>query len=379
MMMILNMRSLGFCAVALLAGVSAAAAQGALPPPPGTIPNQSPVPGQNPVCSRLEGQLAQVNRGITDPARADQAKRYEDAVNKQQAELDRMVGQSRKMGCEGLGFFSLFGGQPAQCGPLNSQVQQMRANLDRMMSDLQRLQGADVDRDGQRQSIVVALAQNNCGPQYRAQVTQQNGGFFDQLFGTSNNNNSSGGYSTTPDAVQSSTFRTLCVRTCDGFYYPISFSTTPARFQDDEQICQRTCPNAEVMLFSHRNPGEDVSQAVSISGKHYTELPQAFHYRQEVNPACSCRRPGQSWAEALGQTRDSTLERGDVVVTDDKSRSMSQQRFDAQGRPIKPDPRNATATPQPGAATDPAAASDPASEPGKRTVRAVGPTFVPAR
>jgi Protein of unknown function (DUF2865) len=364
-------RHFGLSAAALVACASAAVAQAPLPP--AAVPGPASAPNQNPVCMRLEGQLAQVNRGITDPARADQAKRYEDAVNKQQSELDRMVTQSRRMGCEGLGFFSLFGGQPAQCSPLNSQIQQMRANLDRMMSDLQRLQGADVDRDGQRQSIIVALAQNNCGPQYRAQVTQQSGGFFDQLFGTNTINSG-----VNPDALQSSTFRTLCVRTCDGYYYPISFSTSPSRFRDDEQLCQRTCPAAEVTLFSHRNPGEDVSQAVSINGKHYTDLPQAFRYRQEVNPACSCRRPGQSWAEALGQIRDNTIERGDVVVSDDRSRTLSQPRVDAQGRPTKPSTAGAAATSP--ASTDAPAAGDTPSEPaGKRTVRSVGPAFYPVR
>ena len=41
------------------------------------------------------------------------------------------------------------------------------------------------------------------------------------------------------------TFRTICVRTCDGFYFPISYATSPDRFRDDEQTCQRMCPAAE--------------------------------------------------------------------------------------------------------------------------------------
>ena len=71
------------------------------------------------------------------------------------------------MGCSGGGFFALFSGQPAQCGQLNNQIQQIRANLDRLMGDLQRAQGNSADREGQRRSILVALGQNDCGPQYR--------------------------------------------------------------------------------------------------------------------------------------------------------------------------------------------------------------------
>ena len=54
------------------------------------------------------------------------------------------------------------------------------------------------------------------------------------------------------------------MRTCDGFYFPISYSTVPAKFGDDEKVCQAMCPASEVTLYSHRNPGEDISQAVSI-------------------------------------------------------------------------------------------------------------------
>jgi hypothetical protein len=33
------------------------------------------------------------------------------------------------------------------------------------------------------------------------------------------------------------TFRTVCVRTCDGYYFPISYSTVPNRFTDDQNTC----------------------------------------------------------------------------------------------------------------------------------------------
>ena len=88
------------------------------------------------------------------------------------------------MGCEGRGFFSLFGGQPQQCGPLNNQIQQMRANLDRVLADLQRLQGNTADREGERRTILASLAQNDCGPQYSQYANRGGGGdFFENLFG----------------------------------------------------------------------------------------------------------------------------------------------------------------------------------------------------
>src|SRR5262249_42530419 len=87
----------------------------------------------NPICPRLEAQLAALDRGATgDPARDDQIRRYQDAASRQQTELDRVAQQAKRMGCDSSGFFSLFNGQSAQCSPVNTQIQQMRANLDQI-------------------------------------------------------------------------------------------------------------------------------------------------------------------------------------------------------------------------------------------------------
>src|SRR5262249_16880 len=87
----------GLGVAALLAGAGAALPQGTPPPaavaPADAPPAALPAPAQNPVCVRLESQLAVVNRGITDPGRAEQIARYEEAARKQQAELDRMLAQ----------------------------------------------------------------------------------------------------------------------------------------------------------------------------------------------------------------------------------------------------------------------------------------------
>jgi Protein of unknown function (DUF2865) len=108
---------------------------------------------------------------------------------------------------------------------------------------------------------------------------------------------------------------------------------------------------------------------VSVSGQLYTALPNAYRYRKEFNAACSCRRPGQSWADALKNADDSTtLDSTDIVVTEQKSKAMS------QAPPAKGGA--AAAVPVSAAATTPAAAAT--TDPSKRTVRSVGPPFVPA-
>lgn len=377
------LRSLG-ASLFWLAATAVAGAQGLPPPPAGGA-------SQNPVCTRLEAQLASFDRGSADPARADQIRRYEEAASKQQGELDRLVAQSRRLSCEGGGLFSIFTQRPEQCGPLTQQIQQMRGNLDRILSDLERLRGGSTDQANQRRTVLVALAQNNCGPQYRAMVQQpqQSGGFLSSLFG---GNSSAGGDpgasagegapgDVAPSALPSGSFRTVCVRTCDGYFFPISSSTNQSRFADDERSCQRLCPASEVILFSHRT-GEEINQAVSITGQNYTQLPNAFKYRQTFNKECSCRKPGQSWAEAL-EGRDGTVERGDIVVTEERAKQLSQPQQQRQQQGQGQRPRNGAAPATPAAAggsPQPTAADNPTgTDNAKKQVRTVGPTFIPAR
>src|ERR1700733_5244244 len=204
---------------AVLLGAQSVDAVAQVPP---SAPAQ-PGAAVNPMCPRLEAQLASIDRGGGgDPAKAEQIRRYEEAASKQQGELDRVTAQAKRQGCDSSGFFSLFNGQSAQCGPVNSQIQQMRANLDQITTSLERLRGGGLggpDRDNQRRSVLLALAQNNCGPQY-ANALQNSGNFLNNLFGNNNPAVPAPG----PDlGPQSGTYRTVCVRSCDGAYFPISF------------------------------------------------------------------------------------------------------------------------------------------------------------
>ncbi len=330
----------------------------------------------SPACQRLEAQLTSLDRGNSDPTRAEQIKRAEDAVNRQQFQVDQLVAQARRSGCESSGgFFSIFSNPPPQCSGLNRQIDQQRMTLERMQNDLEQLNGGTTQRAAQRQQLLVALGNNGCGQQYRSAALQgQQGGFFDRLFGGGGD----GGLFSAPSEPMGSTFRTICVWTCDGYYYPISYATTPDHFRDDEQTCQRMCPASEVSLYTYHNPGEEVNQAVSLSGRLYTELPTAFSYRKALNPACSCRKPGESWADALKVNGpDDTIAPGDVVVTDKGSKQLSQPRIGPDGKPIRPAPQAKTAAPE--APPTPPAQGQPESDPTKRTVRTVGPTFLPVR
>jgi len=89
-------------------------------------------------------------------------------------------------------------------------------------------------------------------------------------------------------SVPAGTYRTWCVRSCDGYYFPVSFSTTRDRFAADEEACREMCPAAEPRLFAHAAKGETPQDMVALDGTAYASLPVAFKYREALDQSCSC-------------------------------------------------------------------------------------------
>jgi hypothetical protein len=102
----------------------------------------------------------------------------------------------------------------------------------------------------------------------------------------------------------------VCVRTCDGFFFPVSAGHNNDR-SVAEFMCKASCPGAPVKLFTKR--GDDIENAVGADRSLYRRLASALSFRKETSPACSCRRP--SGAVTDGRVFDDpTLRAGDVIV-----------------------------------------------------------------
>ena len=86
-------------------------------------------------------------------------------------------------------------------------------------------------------------------------------------------------------------YRTMCVRLCDGFYFPMNFSTTRSKFSNDAERCERACPRGR--LFVYRNPGQLVDDMVDLDGRPYRNLPNAFLHRTTHVADCTCQ--GNPW------------------------------------------------------------------------------------
>jgi hypothetical protein len=98
-----------------------------------------------------------------------------------------------------------------------------------------------------------------------------------------------------PPRPFSNTYRTLCVRMCDGYYFPISSAATQDTLMHDADACSSSC-GAEARLFFLPSTGGDPGSAVDLTGMAYSSLPNAFKYRKTLVEDCRCRP--QPWSEA---------------------------------------------------------------------------------
>lgn len=89
--------------------------------------------------------------------------------------------------------------------------------------------------------------------------------------------------------------QTMCVRTCDGYYWPVRYPATRADFSKDANVCNSTC-GAEAKLYYRSGPGAEPEEMKDAEGNSYGASKTAFAYRKGLMKGCSCR--SMPWSEA---------------------------------------------------------------------------------
>ncbi len=236
---------------------------------------------RNPICYELEQRLVQEGQRGSDsrtmiPAIENELRQADQAYRQGQQQLDRND-------CYEYFLFSKTLRRTKRCVDLANQSDDLRRRLDDLEDQLKQLQGS-VGRSHQDE-IVRELARNNCGANYQQQARRHDDDDSIWEDEESSGYRGGGGFGTLPYA----TYRTVCVRLCDGYYFPVSFSTLPNHFQRDEEVCQSKCA-APAELYYHQNPGAGMDQAVAArTNELYTQLKSAFRYRKEFVSGCSCK------------------------------------------------------------------------------------------
>lgn len=317
-------------------------------------------------CGRLQATIDSMPRGSAGGGGA----RYQQAAAKQRGEISRTVAYANSLGCEKRGFQLFGGGQPPQCGPVQAQIQRMRANLAQLESSAASAGGGDSQR-----RALMARYNANCGqvepPPQVAQRPRERG-FFESLFGANEPTRQQQAYiPPQPDLTQipleppklkqqnseDGQYRgahsgnlAVCVRSCDGGFFPISYAAFNKDPEDLALLCNALCPNAAVSVYSYSG-ASDIETAVSLEGEPYRSLPNAFRYRTTFDPSCSCKAPNQTWVAALADAERMISSGGkDIIVTEQKAAELSRPKF----TPVKGKP----ALPAANGKADPAAATD---------------------
>jgi hypothetical protein len=283
------------------------------------------VPGvsQAASCAALEAQLAKASSG-SGGGRA----KYDRAIAAQEAELGKSRARASRNNCSGIATLL---GSSATCRSINSTIKKMEGNLRSLNAKAAKLGGG-----GNRSQIAATMKRQGCGQtqeKSRSLIEAVFGGGLSKQRGTLSAPPSrdrdtkdrqrvtvSAGRITLEDTGPSGTgpYRTLCVRTCDGYYFPISFSSNSSEFPRDEQACSAMCPGTETELYYHLNADEESEQMISTrDDRPYADLANAFRYRTSAvgaDATCACNRP-RNFTVLAGKTgADLTPQLDELVV-----------------------------------------------------------------
>lgn len=89
--------------------------------------------------------------------------------------------------------------------------------------------------------------------------------------------------------------RTVCVRLCDGYFFPIGRVSTRSELSNHAALCTARC-SAPARLFYYSEPDGGPEKMQDLAGRSYLSLATAFGYQKTVSNDCGCRP--QPWSAA---------------------------------------------------------------------------------
>ena len=352
----------------------------------------SPAAAQSAYCDDLKAQIARAGSSAGAGNRA--------AMAKQQRELQRAGAYAHQVGCDRQQFLFFGDAPPPQCGALNARIARMQANLSS-------LDAANSGNESQRQGLIARFDAQCRNHDVARASTARPRNFFEELFGVAPPADSGAlrevpiedtplpGDGSDPlaqeDERPSGGSMAVCVRSCDGGFFPVSYSARRSSLDDLASLCKALCPNTEVSLYT-KAFGRDIDSAVSIDGASYSDHPNALKFQKSYDKTCTCKPPDKNWSEALVDAEQI------LAQTHSKDQVLTEEQADKLSRPVAADmrakprlknlstPDYSPAPPNPVPAPPPEASAQKTPAQGvfrdvvgpdgvKRRVRAVAPTL----
>jgi hypothetical protein len=250
-------------------------------------------------CDRLNNELSALSETYGAPAKV---RKYARAIAEQKLSIRELRYQMREAGCGAGSVFHIGSENADECSEFEDKMARMETNL-AILNEKRISLIAGQEDDSRRRRLVAAIDDNSCNEQpvlastdpvvngadpavsdmpdgYETiRVPQSTEGYGDSQFVDLGGTSTNGSY------------RTMCVRTCDGAYFPISSQASSMSFQRDAQVCSMMCPGVETELFYHPIRSESASMRSAVTGRPYDELDNAYRFRTasiKKDRSCGC-------------------------------------------------------------------------------------------
>jgi hypothetical protein len=342
-----------------------------------TVATAAPAFADSRLCRQLEAELA----AAANPGGSAALQKYDDAIARQRDELIKARRQARGQRCG----FSLLGNGVKQCAALNATIEKMAINLEALQRKRSQLAGGGGEKS--RTRLLASLDANGCRGDAVAErrlpppidsepfASDRLTGFDpvqpldEDLEGRIRRVINGGDGQNLQEFGRS--YRTTCVRTCDGYFFPMSYAASLADFERDQKSCDARCPGTEMQVFFYEAdpnrvlaPGAEDSAAMisTVTGTRYSELPSAYLYKSVDAPrpkGCGCN-PARDFEVLAGKPPagdEAPAESGSFVTPSEPKREAPAPKAVDVGE-TKPE----------------AVAVEPDED---RKVRVVGPRFLP--
>ncbi len=235
-----------------------------------TLLNADVAYAQTHSCSALKNTARSLERNRDFRSLAKNTK----TIQRTASELKKVERQFVRSGCQKI--LNAKKRLTGQCRTLARKIIRGRSDINKLKAKV----GTGQAIARQRENILKQLANNTCSNSNNNfnSIQNKNKNLFDILFGNNNN------IITTeiPNVrIDLNTLRTLCVRSSDGYYWPISFSTTEQYLSLDAAACAEQANGHDVELYYHKNPGQEADDMINMAGIPYKSMPNAFLFRSE--------------------------------------------------------------------------------------------------
>jgi hypothetical protein len=348
----------------------------------------APAAAQNQaICDDLHGRLANITEVIGTP---HSSRQYTGAIEEQTIEARRIEAEMQDRGCSSGSMVIINGQDAAACDQLEDSLDRMHENLQFLTARLDESRRNGSSDDVLRDQLENALQQNGCDgpsvgnsdtvitnrrepaatPEQQAMRTDTFIQPLDRSGGPSGNDyEQSSPLSYPSGGTYGSNLQTVCVRTCDGGFFPLTANASAANFQHDADTCSRMCPGIPTELYFRYLPNQESSEMVSAAtGAPYSSMPYAFAYRNRApgeKSSCTCNM--SAYYEEMRREKASIQPRQQAPDAPRSSITTI-----TTPKPPAPQPQTATSAPPP---VQPAPADRP-YDPSASKVRQVGPQFL---